>query len=255
MALSPSAAQILFALGAAPRVVAVSDFTDDLPEAKGKVRVGGFNPDLERLLALSPDLVVVSRDGTDRAAYERVVALRLPVVVTSATTLAGVLSDVETVGRAIGEEGRATRLVAASRARISAAEERARRAQAARPFPSVAVVIWPDPPVLAGPRSFVGDLLLTARAKNVVPESAPEWPRVSHEALAGWDPGLLVRPDTPENADAFRRAFTADPRWRLVSAARAGRVATLPGAWLERPTPRLVDALEKLVDLLAEAAR
>ena len=68
VALAPSAAEILFALGAAPRVVGVSDFARDLPAAAGKTRLGGFAPDLERVVALAPDLVVVSRDGTDRAA-------------------------------------------------------------------------------------------------------------------------------------------------------------------------------------------
>src|SRR5664280_1824558 len=87
VALAPSAAEILFALGAAPRVVGVPDFADDLPEAAGKARVGGFAPDLERVVSLAPDLVVVSKDGTDRAAYEKLEALGLTVVVTSGATL------------------------------------------------------------------------------------------------------------------------------------------------------------------------
>lgn len=251
-ALAPSAAEILFALGAGPRVVAVSDFAGDVPGAAGKPTVGGFTPDLERLLALTPDLVVVSRDGTDRSAWQRLVALGVPVLVTRGTTLREVLDDVTAVGEAAGEAERAARLVRDLAGRIEAASGRAREAQRTRPFPSAVVVIWPDPPVVAGPKSFVGDLLRAAGTRNVVPESAGEWPRVSHESLAAWDPGVLVRPETAENAEAFRRAFLADPRWRLVPAARDGRVVTLPGSWLERPGPRLVDALERLVALLAE---
>ena len=68
VALAPSAAEIVYALGAADRVVGVSDFAADLPESKGKTLVGGFSPDLERIAALKPDLAVVSRDGTDRRA-------------------------------------------------------------------------------------------------------------------------------------------------------------------------------------------
>lgn len=251
-ALAPSAAEILFALGAGPRVVAVSDFAGDVPGAAGKPTVGGFTPDLERLLALAPDLVVVSRDGTDRSAWQRLVALGVPVLVTRGTTLRGVLDDVAAVGEAAGEAGRAAKLVRDLSDRIEAASARAREAQAKRPFPSAVAVIWPDPPVVAGPRSFVGDLLRVAGATNAVPESAGEWPRVSHESLAAWDPGVLVRPETAENAEAFRRAFVSDPRWRLVPAARDGRVVVLPGSWLERPGPRLVDALERLVSLLSE---
>ncbi|MGZ5381268.1 MAG: ABC transporter substrate-binding protein [Thermoanaerobaculia bacterium] len=241
VALAPSAAEILFALGAAPRVVGVPDFADDLPEAAGKVRVGGFAPDLERVVSLAPDLVVVSKDGTDRAAYEKLEALGLTVVVTSGTTLAGVLEDVARVGHALGEDDHARTLVAALTKRIAAAEALGR----AHPRARALALIWPDPPVAAGAGTFVGDVVQRAGFTNVVPESAGDWPRVSFETLAAWNPDLVIRPETPENAEAFARAFT-DARWRLVKAVSAGRVVVLPGSLLERPGPRLVDALERL---------
>jgi len=241
VALAPSAAEILFALGAAPRVVGVPDFADDLPEAAGKARVGGFTPDLERIVALAPDLVVVSKDGTDRAAYEKVEALGLPVLVTSGTTLAGVLEDVARVGHALGEDGRARALVLALTKRIAAAESLGRAHSGARAL----ALIWPDPPVAAGAGTFVGDVVRRAGFTNVVPESAGEWPRVSFETLAAWNPDLVIRPETSENSGAFARAFS-DARWSLVNAVRAGRVVVLPGSLLERPGPRLVEALERL---------
>ena len=241
VALAPSAAEILFALGAASRVVGVPDFADDLPEAAGKARVGGFTPDLERIVALAPDLVVVSKDGTDRAAYEKVEALGLPVLVTSGTTLAGVLEDVARVGHALGEDDRARALVLALTKRIAAAESLGRAHSGARAL----ALIWPDPPVAAGAGTFVGDVVRRAGFTNVVPESAGDWPRVSFETLAAWNPDLVIRPETPENTGAFQRAFS-DARWRLVNAVRAGRVVVLPGSLLERPGPRLVEALERL---------
>ena len=85
----------------------VSDFARDLPGAAGKARLGGFAPDLERVVALAPDLVVVSRDGTDRAAWEKLTAMGLNVLVTSGTSLDGVLDDVARVGAAIGEPEKA----------------------------------------------------------------------------------------------------------------------------------------------------
>ena len=247
MALAPSAAEILFALGAGDRVVAVSDFAADLPGAAGKVRTGGFVPDLERVVAQRPDLVIASRDGTDRAAYEKLKTLGVPVLATDARSLAGVLDDIRRVGEAIGEGAAAGRLVSSLSARIAGAERRA----AARkgPPPRTVVVIWPDPPVVAGPATFIGDLLVRARLSNVVPEKAGEWPRVSFETLATWNPDVVVRPETPENGAAFARAFAGEGRWRLVPAVREGRVVVIPGSFLERPGPRLVDALERLAAL------
>ncbi|MDL2718033.1 MAG: helical backbone metal receptor [Acidobacteriota bacterium] len=241
VALAPSAAEILFALGAGPRVVGVPDFAGDLPEASGKTRVGGFAPDLERVVSLEPDLVVVSKDGTDRAAFEKLETLGYPVVVTAGTTLDGVLEDVLRVGHALGEDERAAALVGALTRRIAAAEALGR----AGPHRRAVALIWPDPPVVAGAATFVGDVLSRAGFVNVVPKSAGDWPRVSYETLASWNPDVVVRPETSENSAAFARAF-AGARWRLVPAVREGRIVVLPGGLLERPGPRLVEALERL---------
>lgn len=217
------------------------DFAGDLPEASGKTRVGGFAPDLERVVSLEPDLVVVSKDGTDRAAFEKLETLGYPVVVTAGTTLDGVLEDVIRVGHALGEYDRAAALVGALTRRIAAAEALGR----AGPHRRAVALIWPDPPVVAGAATFVGDVLSRAGFVNVVPKSAGDWPRVSYETLASWNPDVVVRPETSENSAAFARAF-AGARWRLVPAVREGRIVVLPGGLLERPGPRLVEALERL---------
>ncbi len=222
----------------------MSDFARDLPGAAGKTRLGGFAPDLERVVQLAPDLVVVSRDGTDRAAWEKLTSMGLNVLVTGGTTLDGVLDDVARVGEAIGEPGKAASLVASLKGRIAAAETRG-RAHRGR---TAIVLVWPDPPVVAGRGTFVGDVLARAGFTNAAPASAGDWPRVSLETLAAWNPDLVVRPATPENEDAFREAL-AGGAFRVVPAVREGRVATLPGDLLERPGPRLVDALERLAAL------
>ena len=253
VALAPSAAEIVYALGAAERVVGVSDFAADLPESRGKVKLGGFAPDLERIVALRPDLAVVSRDGTDRRAADRLASLGVRVVVTDASSLGGVFEDIRRVGSALGTTVEAARLVAALEGRVSAAQARS-TARRGPVRPSALALIWPDPPVVAGPATFVGDLLARSGLSNVVPASAGEWPRVSHETLVAWNPHVVVRPETVENRAAFRSAFAPGSRWRLLPAVREGRVVVLPGAWLERPGPRLVDALEALVERLREVA-
>ena len=216
------------------------------------MRLGGFAPDLERIVALRPDLAVVSRDGTDRR--PRIASPRSGSASSSPTrpSLAGVFEDIRRVGSALGAtvEGRATRRGAGGAATSAAQARSAARRGSVRP--SALALIWPDPPVVAGPATFVGDLLARAGLSNVVPASAGEWPRVSHETLVAWNPGVVVRPETVENGAAFRAAFAPGSRWRLLPAVREGRVVVLPGAWLERPGPRLVDALEALVERLRE---
>lgn len=252
VALAPSAAEIAYALGAADLVVGVSDFAADLPASAGKPRLGGFAPDLERVAALKPDLALVSRDGTDRRAAERLASLGIRVVVTDAASLDGVFADVRRVGAALGRRAEAERLVESLSARAAAAAARAPRPAGGKRTTAIAL-IWPDPPVVAGRGTFVGDLLERAGLENAAPAKAGDWPRVTHETLVAWDPRIVVRPETRENAAAFAAAFAPGSRWLLLPAVREGRVLVLPGDWLERPGPRLVDALEALVERLREA--
>jgi iron complex transport system substrate-binding protein len=248
VALAPSCAEILFALGAGTRVVGVSDAARALPESRGKTPLGGFAPDLERVAALRPDLVVVSKDGTDRASFDRLSELGYRVVVTAGASLDGVLADIRAVGEAIGEKDRAETLARSLSTRIAAAEGRGRSRGTA---PRVVALIWPDPPVAAGPGTFVGDLLRRAGATNAVPASAGLWPRLSIETLTGWAPEALVVPDADESRDVFRQALRAQGLSGL-RAVKSGRVIRIPGDWIERPGPRLVQAFERLVERLGE---
>ncbi|HYN42452.1 MAG TPA: helical backbone metal receptor, partial [Thermoanaerobaculia bacterium] len=184
---------------------------------------------------------------------DRLASLGVRVVVTDATSLDGVFEDIRKVGSALGATAEATRLVAQLKGRTLAAQARS-TARRGPVHPSALALIWPDPPVVAGRATFIGDLLHRAGLANVVPGTAGEWPRVSFETLVEWNPRVLVRPETAENGAAFGAAFAPGSRWRLLPAAREGRVVVLPGAWLERPGPRLVDALEALVEKLREVA-
>jgi len=89
--------------------------------------------------------------------------------------------------------------------------------------PSALALIWPDPPVVAGRATFIGDLLLRAGLANVVPGSAGEWPRESFETLVAWHPPVLGRPETADN----RTAFPGPPRGCL-SGGEGGRFPVGP---------------------------
>ena len=250
VALAPSAAEILFALGAADRVVGVSDFAADLPGAAGKVRLGGFAPDLERIVALAPDLVVVSRDGTDRAAYENARRARRPrrrhrraasldgrlrrtsgaSAPRSARRRGGRAARGRAVGARRGRRGRGRRPDGAARpralARHLARPAGRRRARDVRRRP---------------PASGPGSRTSSRR-------SAGEWPRVSHETLVAWNP----RRRRPARDAGERRRLPRAPSAGEAAGASSrpcGRGASSssrePGS--SGPGPRLVDALEALV--------
>ena len=242
VALAPSAAEILFALGAAARVVGVSDFAADLPEAAGKTQLGGFVPDLERIAALRPDLVVVSRDGTDRSAPS---GSRVSASASSSptpTSSTGSLPTSGASGRRSGERpGRASRGLAGGRA---AAAEAARRPSG----PGAAS----SPSSGRTRRSSRGPRRSSATSSEGGPrerrpgEGGRVAPRPS-ETLAAWNPASSSIPTPRRTEPSSTRPSTGKPPGKSSRAVRQGRVPS-SGSLLERPGPRLVDALERLVE-------
>ena len=185
------------------------DFAADLPEAAGKARVGGFTPDLERVVALAPDLVVVSRDGTDRAACEK-------------------LDGAGASGRRDVRQRRSTASSRTSRASARARRGRAAagtlvapltdahrggrgaRARAHRRPRGASPSSGRTRPSSPGRATFVGDVARArAGSRTSSRHRAGDWPRVSLETLAAWNPDLVIRPETPENAEAFRARVRA----------------------------------------------
>jgi iron complex transport system substrate-binding protein len=122
----------------------------------------------------------------------------------------------------------------------------------------VLFVVWADPLVTIGKRTFLADALRWAGAESVV-DVPQEWPRLSLEEVVRLQPEYLVFADSHSEGPEVHTARLIDrPGWRKLDAVRAHRVAVVSDA-LTRPAPRLVDAIEQLARLLHadafEAAR
>ena len=125
VSLTPALTEILFAVGAGDRVVGVTQFCDFPPAAKAKPKVGGYvNPSVESVLALKPDLVVVSPGpgNRDSALAMQRAGLRLEIV--PAETLEESLAAIEGVARVVGVEATGRELARSVRARIDAVAKR-----------------------------------------------------------------------------------------------------------------------------------
>ena len=156
--LAPSTTEILFALGLGPKVVAVDQFSDYPPEAKRKPQLGSYlKPDLERLVAASPDLVLATGVHI-KEVVPQLEARKLTVAVVDARNLDEVLASIGLVGTLTGEQGAATKLTSDLRGRIDGVAARV----AGAPRPRVYVEL--DSTFFSvGPGSFVHDMLQAGR--------------------------------------------------------------------------------------------
>jgi iron complex transport system substrate-binding protein len=245
VSLTPALTEILFALGAGDRVVGVTQYCDFPPEAKTKPKVGGYvNPSVESVLALKPDLVLVSPGpgNRDSALAMRRAGLRLEIV--PAETLEESLAAIELVAGFAGAEAAGRDLAAAVRARLDAVAARVARAPRVRTL----FCIQTDPIIAAGRDTLPSQLLELAGGSNVV--EASRYPRLDVEAGAGARPELILqaRMDLANDAPHTEEAFWK--RWPSIPAVAHGRVVVLPDDLTLRPGPRVADAAEELAAIL-----
>jgi len=256
VSLAPSTTELVFALGAGERLAARTRFCQYPPEAISVPSVGGMvdGVDHEQLLALNPDLVLVS----DIAPPEQVRFLEqlgLTVAVANHAGLAGLMRDIEMTGTLLGTRQQAAALAwKIETARASAA----RRAAAFERPPRVLVTLGIFETFSAGEDTYVDSLIREAGGVNLAANAASPWPRLSMESILAGDPEVLIisREDVNgiQKADtAILARYRAHPAWSRVQAVRAGHVWSIDSSLLNIPGPRVAKALKLIADILAQS--
>jgi iron complex transport system substrate-binding protein len=238
VSLIPSLTEDLFAIGAGPDVVGVSQFTDYPPAATRLPQVSTFSSvDAEKVVQLHPAVVVGI--PAQAALVGDLRRLGLKVVLMSDDSFDDIFTDLGTLGRLTGRSHEAAALSARLRARTA---ELVRRVPA-EPRPTVFVVLGVAPIYTVGDRSYIAHLIGLAGGRNAATGVHDAYARYSAEALVAAQPDALVT-DRTTNLSA---AFGAAP-WNALRAVRTHRVYVLnDAALLERPGPRYNDGLAWLI--------
>jgi iron complex transport system substrate-binding protein len=245
VSLAPNLTEIVFALGKGEQLAGDTDFCDYPPEATRKPHVGGpVNPNFEQIVALRPDLILATSINR-RETVDALDHLGLPVFLTDPQSLDGMIASVGRIGAALHSQESAALLLNELRARLADLDRRL----AGAPPRKVLFVVWTDPLISIGRNTFIADALRHAGAQSVV-DTAAEWPRINLEEMVRLQPEYLVfasahAGDSQHDIDALRTR----PGWRELDAIRRGNIAVISDA-INRPAPRLVDAIEQLARAL-----
>ena len=242
--LSPSGAECLFHVGAGQQIVGVVQQVD-FPAAAAKLpRVGSFsNPDVERIFALRPDLIV-STFGNPKPLADRLRRRKVAVYTQNPSTVDGVLKNLRDLGKLTGRSAEASRRVRRLQVRL---DRVARKVKGRKGVRSLVLLSERPPLYVAGKASHIHDALRIAGGDNVAGDLANPYPTLSAEKLIVSKPQVIFLPDA--TADRIRFAKTR-PGIRATPAAKQNRILTIPGDWLQRPGPRLVDAIERMARAL-----
>ncbi|KEF34563.1 ABC transporter substrate-binding protein [Deinococcus sp. RL] len=235
----PSTSETLCAIGACDKLVGVDDYSDFPQQVQRLPKLGGlYDPKVEQIVALKPDLVLVSKYGKLEAPLTQA---GLTVVAVNPETYDEVFSKTLTLGRLVNRETQAKNLVLNMRREIAKVEILTKNA-ARKPTAYFEI----DPtPYSIGPNSFMGVLLTKAGARNIIPASLGDFPKV--------DPELIVKANPELMLGLSRQQAAARPGWSSLRAVKTGRVIELPKELrtiLSRPGPRLPQALRGLAQLV-----
>ncbi len=248
VALSPGAAELLFAAGAGDRVVAVVEHSDYPPVVQELPSVGNYTRiDMEALLALRPDLVITWVTGNPPAQAGLLKELDVPQFAIEPRTFEAVASVLERLSTLAGTEQQGFAEAERFRAGTAALSE---QYSSAEPV-SVFYQVWGQPLMTINNDHLIGKVLQLCGGVNVFGDMPHLVPRISAEAVLEADPLVILTGSVDGVSDDQLDRWK---RYSRLSAVARNNLFFVPASLISRPTPRLLEA-SKLVCQKLDIAR
>jgi len=252
ISLVPNVTEILFAIGAGPQVVAVSNYDVEPPEVRSLPTVGALvDPDTEKIISLRPDLVITYGSQTDLQAQLKRAAI--PFFDYRHGGLDHIMVTMRALGARTGHVEQAEKVARDLEAAINAVRTRV----AGKPRPRTLLVFGREPGSLrniyaSAGRGFLHDMLVVAGGEDVLTDVDRESAQVSTEMILARKPDVILELNAATRLNEADLKAVVDPWMTLsaVPAVRNKRVIILNGPGLTVPGPRVVDGIEKMANAL-----
>jgi iron complex transport system substrate-binding protein len=250
VSLAPGATEMLFAAGAGAQVIATVEYSDEPPAARRITRIGDVAAvDLERLVALHPDVVIAWPAGSNPAQRAKIARLNIPIYEQQVVRLADLADSVRRLGVLTGTEAEATRAARDIDARL--ATLRATYGNGAA-HPSVLLQVWNRPIYTVGGRHLMSDALELCGARNLFVDLPEAGPVVDTEAVIARDPDIIVAAAPPGEGSAWLASWR---RFGSMKAVRAGHLVVFEDQAFSRLGPSVIDATAGLCSIIAGFSR
>jgi ABC-type Fe3+-hydroxamate transport system substrate-binding protein len=249
ISLAPNVTEILFALGLGDRVVGVTNFCDNPAEAKKKQKIGGMsNPSLERVLSLRPDVVILTTDGNPKEFEERLRSLKIRTYVFRARRLSELPQAVRELGLLLDVEERANSLAGSVETAVNRLKAKRQETSVINsPRKKVLFIIWPEPLIVAGAGTAVGDAITLLGGRNLASEARSPYPKYSMEEIIRQSPDVIIIGGGHMNIREFSSKLLK--RLRNVPAVRNEKVCYV-GDGLYRLGPGVIKGIEEMYECL-----
>lgn len=242
ISLAPNITEILYDLGLENRVAAVTSYCNYPPRAEEKPRVGGFsNPSLESIVAMRPDLVIMTDDGNPKEISEKLRKLGIPVYVFRAARLGQLPGELRKLGTFLGVKDAAARSAKRIERTLRRYKDWARKSSGCD-VRKVLFIVQPDPLIVAGPGTAIDDSLKLLGARNIASDAGSRYPKYSFEEVVHRSPDIIFI-GQGHRADENVRGLLK--RWSVLEAVRQGKVYYVSDS-LFRLGPRIADGIREM---------
>ena len=233
ISIAPSNTEILYAIGLESSIVGVGSFCDYPPKVKKKPEVGDRTTSIERVISLKPDMVLV-HGFLNRQAIPSLENHGIRVIAVDPKTIDEVVRDIRLIGKITNREKQAAQLGN----RITAARNLVRQKVAGRKSkPKVLVAIQANPLWLAGPDTFVDEMIKLVGASNIGSDAKPGYNQFSTEAAVWRNPDMIL------GLSKGDKKFFSRGLWKSTNAGVKSRVHEVDPDIFVRPGPRLADGI------------
>lgn len=251
VSLAPGATEMLFAAGAGDRMVATVNFSDEPAAARGVPRIGDVTAvDMERLVALHPDLVVAWPGGGNPAQLARIAQLGIPIYRQQVNRLADLPVSLRRLGALGANASVAEKAADALQAELARIQREYGGAGNGN-HPTVLLEVWNRPVYTVGGTHLMSDALALCGARNVFGDLRELGPVIDTEAVIARNPDIIVAAAPPGEGASWLEEWR---RFGSLAAVHNGRLIAFEDRRLSRLGPSVVPATEALCKALAAPA-
>lgn len=240
IALSPHIVELLFAIGAGNQIIATSEFSNYPDQAKNIPRIGNYAQlQLERIVALNPDIVIAWRAGNPSPDLEKLEQLGLTIVDSSPRKLDDVASELIALGQLTGHEQNANSIADAYLTKLSKLRTHYQSKRKVRVF----YELWSRPLTTVANQAWLQQQLHVCRAENPFSQLVGDYPQVGLEQVLASQPDIVIQPKSPTNRNIDALDWQL---WSDIPAVKNDLIIRPDADRLHRMTPRMLDALADL---------
>ncbi len=247
VSLAPSLTECLFALDQGDKVVGVTQFSNYPSQASKVAKIGSYvNLDLEKIVALTPDICLATKDGNPIEIVNRLKALDIPVYVVDPRDLSAIMDTLLDLGDLLQAQKQAKAVVERMNREVDKVKSLVSQTEYC---PRVFFQIGLSPIIAVGTETFIHELINLAGGKNLTQGPAP-YPRYSQEEVLSLRPDIIIITSMSKEEIMLQQVKKLWKKYPSIPAVENNQIYSINSDICNRASPRIIKGLKKIVRII-----